>query len=140
MPLTHEKPKERSKPRKGKGKRRPYIPNEAETTEIENISSSFTYEEMSFDSWRNFDKNLDLIIMVALTKLEAEEGTTKNISWSVSIVKTGIDAAKRRERQRVSRVITFPPKITGGWCELCEGLGDSCDEKNGDARIIVRIV
>ena len=136
MPRSNEKPK----PGKCKGRKKPHVLSEADVKEIEDVCTSFAYDEITFEAWSNFDKELNLVIPVVLTKNEAEEGTTKEISWSRALVTTRMGLANFIERQRVIRVIIFPPKIKEGWSAHLEGLGDAYDERCGSVTIIVRIV
>ena len=130
----------KAKADKCKGEHTPYVLSDTDIKEMDMISSSFSYEEMSFEAWCELDKDLDLLIPVMLSSQEACDGITKEVSWSrtVEIVQNG--EPNRMERQRVTKVITFPPKIEAGWSTLFEGLGDSNNQRRGSAQVIVRIV
>jgi len=121
---------------KGRAKEVPSPDEETAASDAEalhNFCSSFEHEDIPVTEWKKANRSLDLTIPIYLTKMEVQEGGTKEITFS------RMTNRRSHAREIIHYTFRWSANTKDGFTVTVPGLGDLGNGSVGQVNFIIRI-
>ena len=109
-----------------------------EEQELQEFCSGVKYEEMSFDSWCQKHKKLDLEVPIFVTRSQLS-ATFRTVVRITRTIRTLTAHGHKEKREKVERELVLGPDTDARNAIQVKGLGDAIDDQVGDLWIIIKI-
>lgn len=105
---------------------------------LDEFCSGVELEELSFTTWCEHHRCLDLQLTLHISLHEAKNGCAKQLEYSrTTRVERNGQIEVSREKHKVS--VLVPPNTTDQQTIRIEGLGDCDQNGQGDLQVIIRV-
>ncbi len=105
---------------------------------LQKFCSAVHYDEMSFETWCQKHKKLDLEIPIFVTRTQLS-ATFRTVVKLTRTIRTHSAQGHEEKREKIERELVLGPDTDGCKAIKLKGLGDIVDGQAGDLWIIIKI-
>ena len=111
----------------------------SDEVEIEAFCSTIKFEEISFESWQDKHRKLDLTFPLRIKRSELDQTQRALVKLSRTITTTSTNGRRVEQRERFEFEVPICSNLKDSKVLKYPGLGDRCDSAAGDLLIILHI-